>query len=97
MSASKWVPIGPDFVFSPEILGISDSPVGTNWANRAKSRVSVDPTDYGTIYTVETPSSGGNSAFCTTDGGTSWKPIVDSLQQTDPANVNPSCIALTRW
>jgi hypothetical protein len=33
--------------------------------------IAVDPTDYGTIYTVEALTSGGNSAFCTTDRGTS--------------------------
>lgn len=56
--------------------------------------IAVDPTDAGTIYTAEAPSSGGNSAFRTDDNGTTWLPIVDDLQQSDPSGVNPRCIAV---
>ncbi|KAH7389271.1 hypothetical protein BKA64DRAFT_747836 [Cadophora sp. MPI-SDFR-AT-0126] len=92
---STWVPIGPDFVFAPRDANFSRlSRRNENGRQTLVQSAAVDPTDPGTIYTVEAPTSGGNSAFRTTDGGTSWTPIVDGLQQTDPANVNASSIAI---
>ena len=89
------MPIGPDCVFAPRnanFLRLSRrNELGRQGLVKS---IAVDPTDSGTIYTVEAPTSGGNSAFRTTDNGQSWTPIVDSLQQIDPANVNPSCIAV---
>jgi hypothetical protein len=92
---SHWFPIGPDFVFAPRDANFSRlSRHNENGRQTLVQGMAVDPTDPGTIYTVEAPTSGGNSAFRTTDGGTSWTPIVDGLQQTDPANVNPSSITM---
>jgi len=94
---SKWVPIGPDFVFAPRDASFLHlSRRNENGRQAVVQSITVDPTDYGTIYTVEAPTSGGNSAFRTTDGGASWTPLVDGLQQTDPANVNPSSITLNK-
>lgn len=92
---NKWVPIGPDFVFAPRDPSFKRLSRRNELGRQGLVQsFAVDSTDYGTIYTVEAPTSGGNSAFRTTDGGTSWTPIVDGLQQADPSNVNPSCIAI---
>lgn len=92
---SKWVPIGPDCVFTPRNANFLRLSRRNELARQGLVKsIAVDPTDSGTIYTAEAPTSGGNSAFRTTDNGQSWTPIVDGLQQTDPANVNPSCIAV---
>ena len=92
---TTWIPIGPDSVFTPrdgnfERLSRRDELGRQSLVNS----VAVDPTDASTIYTAETPTSGGNSAFRTDDDGDSWVPIADGLQQTDPAGANPSCVAV---
>jgi hypothetical protein len=92
---TTWIPIGPDSVFTPrdgnfQRLSRRDELGRQSLVNS----VAIDPNDASTVYTTETPTSGGNSSFRTDDDGESWAPIVDGLQQTDPAGVNPSCIAV---
>jgi hypothetical protein len=92
---NKWISIGPDFVFAPRDPNYQRLSRRNELGRQGLVQsIAVDPTDYGTIYTAEAPTSGGNSAFSTTDGGNTWTPIVDGLQQTDPSNINPSCIAI---
>jgi hypothetical protein len=92
---TTWIPIGPDCVFAPrdgnfQRLSRRDELGRQSLVNS----VAVDPNDASTLYTTETPTSGGGSSFRTGDDGESWVPIVDGLQQTDPAGVNPCCIAV---
>ena len=90
----SWLPIGPDFVFAPRnapfrrlSMRNESGRQGLPWS------IAIDPNDAQTIYVAERPSSGGTSAFRTRDEGRSWTPIVDTLQQADPA-VDPSCFAV---
>ena len=89
-----WFPIGPDFVFAPrneDFRRLSRrNEIGRQGLVAA---IAIDPSDPDVIYTAERPTSGGSSAFRTNDGGLSWTPIADSLQQLDPA-VDPNCFAV---
>lgn len=97
-----WFPIGPDFVYTPRD---SASPLRLSRRNQYARQtqiwaIAVDPNSSSTIYTVDqnvyvglpTPK-GGSGAFRTLDGGNSWTPISDSLQQPNFA-LNPTCIAV---
>lgn len=89
---TSWLPIGPDFVFSPRDADFKRlSRHNENGRQGLVAGVALDPSDASTIYTVEAPTSGGNSAFRSDDDGQSWTAIVDGLQQTDPGA--PPC----RW
>ncbi|WP_275561285.1 hypothetical protein [Streptomyces sp. 5-6(2022)] len=90
----EWLPIGPDFVFTPRDVGFQRLS-RRNEAGRQGfvQDIAVDPTNASTIYVTERPGSGGTSAFRTRDEGRSWTPIADSLQQTDP-DVDPFCVAV---
>ncbi len=91
---ATWFPIGPDFVFTPRDANFRRLSRRNELARQGLvNSVAIDPNDVSTIYTAEAPTSGGNAAFRTDDGGNSWTSLVDSLQQTDPGNVNPSCVA----
>lgn len=81
-----WYPIGPDFVFVPRDINFKRLSVRNEWLRQGLvNSIAIDPTDPNTIYVAETPTSGGRSAFRTTDGGRSWTPIVDVLQQGNPS------------
>jgi hypothetical protein len=93
----NWFPLGPDFVFTPR------NPTFRRLSRRNEfgqqclvSSITVSPADPATIYVCARPSSGGASAFRTTDGGSTWKPITDALQRAnygvDPVHVavNPN-------
>jgi hypothetical protein len=89
-----WYPIGPDFVFAPKNPAFKRLSRRNEYGRQGLvSFIAVDPTDAQTLYVAERPSSGGTSAFRTRDDGTSWTPIVDSLQQTNP-RLDPSCFAV---
>jgi hypothetical protein len=89
-----WLPIGPDFVFAPRHETFKRLSRRNEVGRQGLvSAIEVDPTSADTIYIVERPTSGGTSAFRTQDGGSSWTPIADSLQQANPG-VDPSCIVV---
>jgi len=89
-----WHPIGPDFVFAPKNSPFKRLSRRNEYGRQGLvSSICVDPTDARTLYVAERPSSGGTSAFRTTDDGASWTPIADSLQQTNP-RLDPSCFAV---
>ncbi|MDQ5821961.1 MAG: hypothetical protein M3540_11020 [Actinomycetota bacterium] len=89
-----WFPIGPDFVFAPRTAPFKRLSRRNEFGRQGLvSNIAIDPTDADTIYVAERPSSGGTSAFRTRDGGWSWTPIADSLQQVN-SNVDPSCFAV---
>jgi hypothetical protein len=90
----SWFPIGPDFVFAPYNPNFKRLSIRNEQGRQGLvSQIAVDPTDQATIYVAERPSSGGTSAFRTRDGGRSWLPIADSLQQGDPT-IDPMCFAV---
>lgn len=91
----SWFPMGPDFVFAPRDGNFKRLSLRNELGRQGLvSNIAIDPTDPTTIYVVVAPTSGGTSAFRTGNGGASWIPIIDSLQQTDPLDVNPTCIAI---
>jgi hypothetical protein len=97
-----WFPIGPDFIYTPRDAA---QPRRLSRRNQYARQcqiwgIAVDPNDANTIYTVDQNvysglpmPKGGSGAFRTDDGGQSWTPIGDSLQQANFA-LNPSCIAV---
>jgi hypothetical protein len=91
----SWFPIGPDFVFDPRNVNFKRLSRRNEFGRQGKvSNIAIDPTDPTTIYVVVSPVNGGDAIFRTGNDGTSWAPIVDQLQQIDPTNVNPTCIAI---
>ncbi len=96
----SWFPIGPNLVFAPRDGNFKRLSRRNEFGRQGMvSNIAIDPTDPGTIYVVETPGSGGASAFRTTDNGNSWVCITDTLEQTYPSagpliptsiTVNPS-------
>jgi hypothetical protein len=89
-----WLPIGPDFTFGPihpAFLRLSRRNEGGEQG--LVSAISVDQTDPSHIYAAVRPSTGGSAAFRTDSGGTSWIPLSDDLQQSDPT-VSPSFVAV---
>jgi len=55
--------------------------------------IAVDPSNASILYTVDVPVAGGSGAFRSADGGHSWTPIIDTLQQANPT-LTPTCIAV---
>jgi hypothetical protein len=91
---TTWVPIGPDFVFSPRDINFKRLSRRNEYARQSLvNSIAIDPNDANTIYTAETPASGGTAVFRTDDGGASWTSLMDSLQSLDPGNTNPSTVA----
>jgi hypothetical protein len=97
----SWFPIGPDFIYTPRDSGTPQRISRRNMYARQCQiwGIIVDPTNNNTIYTIDQNSyvgpvaKGGTSAFRTDDGGKSWTPISDSLQQPD-FTLQPTCIAV---
>lgn len=90
----SWYPIGPDFVFAPRRADFKRLSRRNEWPRQGMVNcIAIDPFDVSTIYVTEGPKIPGASAFRTSDGGNSWKPIADSLQQGDPL-FDPSCIVI---
>jgi hypothetical protein len=90
----SWFPIGPNAVFAPRDGSFKRLSRRNEWGRQGLvANIAIDPTDPGTIYVAELPTSGGASAFRTQDNGSSWVSISDSLHQTNP-NVTPSCFAV---
>src|SRR5713101_1295234 len=90
----SWFPIGPDFVFSPRNPSFRRLSRRNEWGAQALVlSLSLDSTDPDTIYVAAVPSTGGHSAFRTRNGGASWVPIADMLQQSYP-QVDPGCFAV---
>jgi len=81
----SWLPIGPDFVFSPRNQNYKRLSKRNEWGRQGlPACIAVDQTEPATIYDVERPSSGGAGAFRTRNGGESWTSIADSLILADP-------------
>jgi len=90
----SWLPIGPNAVFAPRDGNFKRLSRRNEWGRQGLvAGIAIDPTDPGTIYVAELPTSGGASAFRTQDNGDSWVSISDLLHQTNP-NVTPSCFAV---
>src|SRR5260221_5060007 len=97
----SWFPIGPDFIYTPRDSATPQRISRRNMYARQCQiwGITIDPTDNNTIYTIDQNSyvgpmaKGGTSAFRTDDGGKSWTPISDSLQQAD-FTLQPTCIAV---
>ncbi len=90
----SWFPIGPNAVFAPRDGNFKRLSRRNEWGRQGLvANIAIDPTDPGTIYVAELPTSGGASAFRTQDNGSSWVSISDLLHQTNP-NVTPSCFAV---
>src|SRR5215216_572937 len=92
-----WLPIGPNFVFAPRNGNFKRLSLRNQYGRQGLVfNIAIDPTDQTKIYVVESPSSGGTSAFRSLTRGRSWEPIADSLQQKNPLidptyiTVNPS-------
>jgi hypothetical protein len=95
----SWFPIGPNLVFAPRNGNFKRLSRRNEFGTQGMvSNIAIDPTDPGTIYVVETPSSGGASAFRTTDNGNSWVCITEALEQTYPdlsaGPLTPTCITV---
>ena len=97
-----WFPMGPDFIYTPRDQAQPHRLSRRNqYARQCQIwAIAVDPNNAGVIYTVDQDTykglpmpRGGSGAFRTDDGGKSWSPISDSLQQTNFA-LNPTCIAV---
>lgn len=93
----SWLPIGPDFVFTPRNKNFKRLSKRNEYGRQGlPSCIAVDQSDPTNIYDIERPSSGGSAAFRTLDGGNQWRQISDSLKQTDPLvdpmwiDVNPA-------
>lgn len=90
-----WLPIGPNFVFSPKNQGYKRVSRRNSWGKGCMvHEITLDPTDSRTIYVVDRPNSGGASAFRTRNDGQSWDPIVDDLQTERTPRIDPSSIAV---
>lgn len=97
-----WFPIGPDFIYTPRSTA---SPRRLSRRNQYARQcqiwgITVDPNNTNVIYTIDQDTykglpmpRGGSGAFRTEDGGGSWTPISDTLQQANFA-LNPTCIAV---
>ena len=88
-----WLPLGPDMVYWPRNMPRRLSRRNELGTQGLPSNIALDPADPDTIYIVERPSSGGQSAWRTRDGGRSWKCIADVLQRLNP-NTDPAAIAV---
>src|SRR5215469_604181 len=90
-----WFPIGPDMVYAPRDPAQPRRLSRRNEAGRQSMvyGIAVDPSNPSIFYTIDVPAAGGSGAFRSADGGHSWTPIIDSLQQADPA-LTPTCIAV---
>ena len=96
-----WFPIGPDFIYTPRDTTAPQRISRRNMYARQTQvwAIAVDPNDSNAIYTIDqntyvlTMPKGGAVAFATGDGGKSWTPISDSLQQND-YTLQPTCIAV---
>ena len=93
----SWLPIGPDFVFTPRNQNFKRLSKRNEYGRQGlPSCIAVDQSAPTNIYDIERPSSGGSAAFRTLDGGNQWHQISDSLKQTDPLvdpmwiDVNPA-------
>jgi hypothetical protein len=98
----SWFPMGPDFVYTPRDPAV---PLRLSRRNQYARQcqiwaIAADPNNANVIYTVDQDTykglpmpRGGSGAFRTEDGGKSWAPISDSLQQANFA-LNPACIAV---
>lgn len=81
----SWLPIGPDFVFTPRNKNFKRLSKRNEYGRQGlPSCIAVDQSDPTNIYDIERPSSGGSAAFRTLDGGNQWRQISDLLKQTDP-------------
>jgi len=81
----SWLPIGPDFVFSPRNQNFKRlSKRNERGRQGLPACIAVDQGAPTNIYDIERPSSGGSAAFRTLDGGNRWRQISDSLKQADP-------------
>ena len=90
----SWLPIGPNSVFAPRDGNFKRLSRRNEWGRQGLvANIAIDPTDPGTIYVAELPTSGGASAFRTEDNGSSWVSISDSLHQINP-NIVPACFAV---
>src|SRR5258708_18084668 len=90
-----WFPIGPDMVYAPRDTNPPRRLSRRNEAGRQSMvyGIAVDTSNRSILYTIDSPVAGGSGAFRSPDGGHSWTPIIDSLQQADPA-LTPTCIAV---
>ena len=90
----KWLPIGPDFVFTPRNVNYKRLSRRNELGRQGlASCIAIDQTDPYNIYDIERPSSGGESAFRTRSGGNLWESISDGLKQNDSL-VDPIWIAV---
>ncbi len=90
-----WYPVGPDFVFAPRNPGYRRLSRGNELGRQGLANcIAIDPTNPSIIYVVDRPSNGGAAVFRSSDGGSSWTCISDTLlRQTDP-RVDPIWIAV---
>lgn len=80
----NWLPIGPDFVFSPRNANYKRlSKRNERGRQGLAACIAIDQTDPSRIYNIERPSSGGEAAFKTQNSGAEWESISDVLKQTD--------------
>ncbi|HEX3109778.1 MAG TPA: hypothetical protein VHU41_11855, partial [Thermoanaerobaculia bacterium] len=89
----SWIPIGPGFVFGTRALPFTRISSRNEYALQGLvSNISVSPLDAQRIYVVSYWQPDESAAFATTDGGTTWRAISDSLRNADPT-IAPSCVA----
>jgi hypothetical protein len=89
-----WFPIGPDFAFTPRDTNFKRLSRRNEFARQGMvSSIAIDPNDANTIYTTEGNMQWSSGSFRTDDGGNNWTSLVDTLQQDDPLNVDPICVA----